>query len=246
MRIRSLFVFLLLIDFTSCSSKKEETVIKQTENSLDSLIEVKKKDSVFSIKEESELMVENPEPTDSADFRLVIYEGGSFVSMSVNPNLGFDLLPFIEDKYMQGMVNSENAHTLKPEKRKLFFEAAKMKVTDTLFCFDLELDTVCKYLLNVLPLNAFLSPYEEPYNDERSYFVGFELPKPCGKYGGFASVGGSNPFVTESFKPMIWKRVDRSEFPKIDYKYDTIKVYGKHVKEPHESLLHESNGLKYT
>jgi hypothetical protein len=61
----------------------------------------------------------------------------------------------------------------------------------------------------------------------------------------FVSVGQSNPFVTGNFKPILWKRIDRSELPDLDFKFDTLTINGKPFEKPYENLFFEANGLKY-
>lgn len=243
------FLLLFVIAGTlgySCTTNK--TPDKTENTNPDSHTDIRNADN-FQKEEETKTTVTEKVEVGNHEMdtlELVVYDaGGSFVSMSVNPNLGRDLPPVIEKKYLESTVNDRQDHVLNAKNRKLFFEAAKLNETDTLYCYSFESDTILKYQLSEVELGAFLSPYGELPDDVRNYFIGFNVPEPKNVHGTLAYIGKQNPFVTGQLMPTFWSEIDRSEFPEIACRYDTLEVDEKHVKDPYQNLLFKAHGYHY-
>lgn len=240
-----LYVTFFCLTAYSCTPKKHTNVpIKTNSNvSLDSTIEDSKanKAELVLINTANDSAFSDGVSTAKASTKdFIIYPGGTFISIGTNP-----VPQVIEQKYLNARISEDQNHILNTKNRKTFFEAANLSETDTLYYYIFGQESIIKYTLSSLDLSAFLSPYEEPYNDVRSYFIGFNIPESQHYDHSLVFIGKQNPFVIGAIEPIIWSKINRSEFPNIECRYDTLDIATEYVDTPFANLAFEAKGLQY-
>jgi hypothetical protein len=141
------------------------------------------------------------------------------------------------------------------EYRKHFLEYNGKKEIDSIFIFNFQRDTVLSYQIKDVSIVASLNPYFEPNKypiTQDEFMIGFELNKnqlgvlSNGEDGdiNLVYVGKSNPFVMGKIKPILWKKVDDSLFPK-NAKIFNPNGYEKYYKRTIGTFKFETNELIY-
>ncbi|NRS90354.1 hypothetical protein HNQ02_003294 [Flavobacterium sp. 7E] len=126
----------------------------------------------------------------------------------------------ISDNYL-GNKNSENFHILNEKYRSRFLNAMKILETDKVFIYNYSLDSIYTFQVNELPLLAHITVYgAEPPISQYDYLIGFDLQGILpttdfdSYFNAFVYVGSENPFEKGKMKPIIWKKIHPSVFPK--------------------------------
>lgn len=98
-----------------------------------------------------------------------------------------------------------------------FLKRARLSTTDTVFIFNLETDSVYKFLVGDCSLICQLDAYSEEGNEYTvayQYELGLNLgQKYVNKGLNFTYVGKNNIFQTGHAKPIIWKKIPTNQFP---------------------------------
>jgi len=145
--------------------------------------------------------------------------------------------------------------------RKRFFSKTNISETDKVFIYDYSTDVLLSFSvkeLNVVAyLNLYMTPddcFPDPYKhyracDQSDYMIGFEINK--NSLSGLGElyrnvlvyVGKENPFIQGQIKPVVWKKIDSSDFPstKADVKIDSVYF----VTGRGNTYLYESDNLRF-
>ncbi len=176
----------------------------------------------LSVQQNEEAKLTNSIVKNNDENDFLIFEGTSFISLSPISGKGFE--KSIAQMYLDSLYNEDNDHILKPENRKTFLSSCNIEESDTLYSYDFYNDVVIKNAIAQLQVHAVLSPYGEPYNNPRSYYIGLNVPDLNSKWGCFSYIGKSNPFNTGSWNHLIWTEIESDELPEIETQYDTVQL----------------------
>ncbi|MBJ2175857.1 hypothetical protein JBL43_16505 [Aureibaculum sp. A20] len=138
------------------------------------------------------------------------------------------------------------------KQRLKFLKKLKISELDTVFIFNLNLDSIIKYKVKNLPLIACVNIYDSGGTgddlSEFQYEFGFNLGKTYTIEGeNFVSIGKENPFQTGKIKPILWQPMEVEDFP---IKFD-IKIVEKDRRSwfdyalPKETYKFTSNNYDY-
>nr|WP_025185655.1 hypothetical protein [Leptospira interrogans] len=134
----------------------------------------------------------------------------------------------------------------------------KISETDRVFIYDYSKDHLVSFLVKDLKAVACLDSYFIDINnykkkgpiDQNNYQIGFAIDKNLLK--GFGSkdfsgtlvfIGKKNPFNKGKVKPILWKKMDLKEFPKIPMKPEHVSMFKGYTFG--QTYQFESEGLKY-
>jgi hypothetical protein len=140
----------------------------------------------------------------------------------------------IDSIYLQKNDGNRNYHVLSKEKRALVLSQTQILENDSIFIFNLKLDSIVGFRVKDVPLIAMLSPYA---NDRKprayDFQFGFEFKsKPLNEaeYSYiFVTTCAINPFVKGGIKPIKWEKMDSTRFPKTEMnKWDSAYVKRTH------------------
>ena len=120
----------------------------------------------------------------------------------------------------------------------------KIKKTDKVFIYNYRLDTIITFFVNDLPLLAHITQYgADPPISPEDYLIGFDLQDVLpikdftDYYDALVYVGSENPFQTGKIKPILWKKIDASQFPK--------EVKNKVISKINKLYKFQQNNLDY-
>lgn len=151
-------------------------------------------------------------------------------------------LSYIEKKNYEDF----NYIKLSSEYRARFFLRTKISENDKIFIYSYLKDTLVSIPINELKAVAWLNGYTSPDEcpcPEYYYQIGFEIDNRFLK--GFESnylntlvfIGQKNPFVKKQVEPIVWQKIDSTEFPT---KSITLEVNYKFGNNDYEYDLGES------
>lgn len=120
-------------------------------------------------------------------------------------------------------IDSIRYFKLEKKYRKRFLTATGISENDQVFIFDYSTDRMLSFpvsKLNVIAhLNVYASDDDAPFS-QLDYMIGFEVDQKDlkginSRYFGevLVVVGKKNPFVRGKMKPIVWKKIDKKQFP---------------------------------
>ena len=127
----------------------------------------------------------------------------------------------VSKNYLGDQKEEEVSHfKLEPLYRKRFLANTKLSEESKVFIYNYKLDSLLIFKIKDLNVVAKLSPYENSENlNQYHYMYGLEINKEhlanWGVYyfSSFVHVGEKNPFSTGKMSPMLWTKIEISEFP---------------------------------
>lgn len=110
--------------------------------------------------------------------------------------------------------------------RSKFLKRINISELDTVFVYNLSLDSIFKFKVKSLPLIACVNIYDSGGSseglEEYSYEFGFSLEKKYKSKGdNFTIIGKINPFQTGGVKAIVWQPIKVEDFPK---KFDSSMI----------------------
>jgi len=128
----------------------------------------------------------------------------------------------IEGKYLrENEIVNNNYHILSPEYRKRFLRKVNIFESESIFMYNLKLDSIIEYKVSETPVVAFINVYGagSPIA-EYDYMIGFETG--LNLFGNsnytltLVATDSINPFVKGKVKPARWEKLQGDEFPNVD------------------------------
>lgn len=136
--------------------------------------------------------------------------------------------------------------------RKRFLSGTKTAETDQVFIYDYATNALAAFAVKDLNVVAVLNLYSDesdwPYAQE-DYMIGFEIQTDRQKGFGddfntvLVAPGKKSPFGGQALKPVVWKKIKASEYPKKAIKKDVALQPGKYIAG--SSYRFERDGLQY-
>lgn len=120
-------------------------------------------------------------------------------------------------RYRKGKkdIHDQDSYKLTYKKSSKVLKALDIKLSDSVFIYDLELNKVKVFKVkNHLPLLTFQGPYDS------EYYVGFEINKKMlsmkdvyQDHNYLVYVGKTNPFNTKEMTKILWEKTTNDSFP---------------------------------
>ncbi len=141
---------------------------------------------------------------------------------------------------------SKDTIKLNINQRKKFLESIEVSESDKVYIYEFEKDSVYTFDVQNLPLIACINIYFNGNDYEKSEYdfeFGLDLGKNYnGSYENFVYIGKENPFQTNKFKPIKWKKTDNENFPiekdetgieleTFTFSLDTFRYFAQKPKE---------------
>ena len=187
-------------------------------------------------------------------YRLSALEKGNIGFVSLSDNYPLSNHPdslAIPDIKAKG-PKSAKYFKLDQTYRKRFLSRTKTAETDQVFIYDYATNALAVFAVKDLNVVAMLNLYSDesdwPYAQE-DYMLGFEIQtdrlKGFGDYFNtvLVSPGKKNPFEGQALKPVVWKKIKASDYPKKAIKKDVALQPGKYTAGA--SYGFEREGLQY-
>lgn len=239
--------FLILFGLNSCGEQQEKTT-QPVPGKVESRSVEAKKEVVFIPEQDIDL------------------ESGLFDLQSENGNkqMGFislsDIYPLSEHPdslaipdVSEKPFDSIRCFKLDKEYRKRFLTETRISENDRVFIYDYAANVLVSFpvkKLNVVAnLNGYASEEDAPFS-QFDYMIGFEIDGNSlkgikDKYfnNTMVFVGAENPFVKGKLKRVMWKKIDKKQFPVAKMSKKALALSGSH--KPADTYTFAKDSLQY-